>query len=487
MKVNLAGFNFDFNQIKNFSSTIHKLNNCEKLKEQFDKIHFTPESIAAAYARISRSKKPVDILRQDALVEISKSRKSNREIVFEMGHSSIAEHSIFNFDVIGISRYLTEFVQKSRLVSFTEKSQRYVTLKGDFVLPNEIENNSEASKKFRQIIEKQNQAYFTLCDCLEKFYNLQYNSKKAKKIQKKKIETKAKEDARYIISLATKTQFGMTINARNVEKLLKRLYAINLNEANALADKIYNNVKTISPSLIRYTKPSEFDKKRYSTLSENKIEKIKNEIISFPENCDEKILTTLIFRENGNRWKSIFSNVVKMSFEEKKIKFLRYLDGIKSFDSLPREFEIGEFIFQLNISASCFAQLKRHRMSTIISSDYSPENCKHTIPESIVKCGKKKLFENVINETEFFYFWLKKHYPQIKNYILTNSHNRGVLFKFNLRELCHFSRLREDSHSQWEIRKIANEIVSECRKIAPLSTMLICGKDKFEQFYKKHL
>jgi len=44
--------------------------------------------------------------------------------------------------------------------------------------------------------------------------------------------------------------------------------------------------------------------------------------------------------------------------------------------------------------------------------------------------------------------------------------------------------LREDSHAQWEIRELAHEIVSECKKVSPLTTMLICGKDEFEKLYR---
>ena len=52
-----------------------------------------------------------------------------------MGHHSVAEHAVFNFDVIGISRLAMEELEKFRLCSYTEKSQRYITLDKDFVLP----------------------------------------------------------------------------------------------------------------------------------------------------------------------------------------------------------------------------------------------------------------------------------------------------------------------------------------------------------------
>src|SRR5450759_2315587 len=84
MKIILAGYNIDYDLIR-------------ELKEKSAFTHdLTPETISAAYARISRSPKPVDELREIARAEVDKARKSNNNIVFEMGHSSVAEHAVFN-------------------------------------------------------------------------------------------------------------------------------------------------------------------------------------------------------------------------------------------------------------------------------------------------------------------------------------------------------------------------------------------------------
>jgi len=486
LQVKLAGFNIDFDQIKDFSNCLTKSNNLKAIKDKFEKIQFTPETISAAYARISRSQKSVDELRRQSVEDVEKARKSNQKIVFDMGHSSIAEHAVFNFDIIGISRYLTEFVQRTRLASFTEKSQRYVTLHGDYVLPSEIKNDTKIIKKFYEIIEKQNKAYFDLYNDLKEYYQ-QLNHSTDSTISTNSTKLKAKEDARYVLSLATQTQMGMTINARSVERLLKRLYAIPFKEADELADKVYNEVKSIAPSLIKYVNPSEYDRNRYRVNSRYEVRKLasgfQNKLLNYTEDCDDKILATLLFRETGNLWEALFKKVMQMTFQEKKDIILESVKNIASYDSLPREFELADFTFQFNISASCFAQLKRHRMSSIISSDYHPEYG-YTIPGSIIKIGKKDEFEKIIKETERFYFKLSKEYPNIKNYILTNAHHRLVIFKLNLRELCNFARLREDSNAQWEIRELAHEIVTKCQKVAPLTTMLICGKDAFEKVYR---
>jgi hypothetical protein len=90
VKISLAGYNVDADQLG-----YHINDNPQDM---------TPETISAAYARISRSPKPVDVLRQEAVQDVAKARKSNESIVFEMGHGSVAEHAVFNFDIIGVSR-----------------------------------------------------------------------------------------------------------------------------------------------------------------------------------------------------------------------------------------------------------------------------------------------------------------------------------------------------------------------------------------------
>ncbi|MGZ6220476.1 MAG: FAD-dependent thymidylate synthase, partial [Syntrophales bacterium] len=83
MKIILAGYNLDFETIRDF----------QKLRP--DAQDLTPETTSAAYARISRSPKAVDELRAAARQEVERARQSNRNIVFEMGHSSVAEHAVF--------------------------------------------------------------------------------------------------------------------------------------------------------------------------------------------------------------------------------------------------------------------------------------------------------------------------------------------------------------------------------------------------------
>ncbi|HHV36236.1 MAG TPA: FAD-dependent thymidylate synthase, partial [Candidatus Cloacimonetes bacterium] len=137
MKLIVAGYNIDSSLIA-------------ALEDQ----NATPEVISAAYARISRSQKSVEELRKEALVEIEKARKSNENIIFEMGHASIAEHAVYNIDIIGVSRWLTDTIQRSRIASFTEKSQRYVTFRRDYIIPEELKEHPEHLRRYKELSDK---------------------------------------------------------------------------------------------------------------------------------------------------------------------------------------------------------------------------------------------------------------------------------------------------------------------------------------------
>ena len=106
MKVYLAGFNVDTAVLRQLQGGADQRNDV------------TPEVLSAAYARISRDPRPINEIRKDARSEVEKARRSNKTIIFKMGHHSVAEHAVFNLDILGISRLAMEELEKFRLCLF---------------------------------------------------------------------------------------------------------------------------------------------------------------------------------------------------------------------------------------------------------------------------------------------------------------------------------------------------------------------------------
>ncbi|HOW57041.1 MAG TPA: FAD-dependent thymidylate synthase [Smithellaceae bacterium] len=483
MKVILAGYNLD-------NEVINDLKDGTRLTAEL-----TPETISAAYARISRSPKPVNELRREARREVDKARQSNRTIVFAMGHSSVAEHAVFNIDVLGVSRLLVEEIEKFRLCSYTEKSQRYVLFARDYVIPEEV-SQAGLAELFTKTVTAQSDFYQELYNKLRPYVFADNKKLAADPANKSLLEGWAKEDARYAIALAYETQLGMTINARNLELMLRRLAALPLTEAREFAGQLYAATKDIAPSLIRYTEPTNYDR-----LTRLNLRKKSDELFGFyprltdkedvrliyaTPDADIKVLSALLFSSTNLSYIQCSCLAALMRAKDKTAFLKIALENMQAHDAALRELENVDLQFELIMSASCFAQLKRHRMATILAQNYEPA-LGVTIPSAVRAVGMQKKFMSIMHQTIRAYEQIKKAAPGGASYILTNAHRRRVLMKINARELYHIARLRADGHAQWDIRELAEKMLIQARKAMPLTLTLACGKDSFSDAYKNKI
>lgn len=502
MEVLLAGHNMDYDIIR------------EIAVEHPERQDLTPETVAAAYARISRNPRPVNELRTLARGEVEKARASNRNIVFEMGHSSIAEHAVFNLDVLKVSRLLVEEIEKFRLASYTEKSQRYVLFKDDFVIPAEVRKTG-LEKTFTATVLAQNRFYHELYERLRPHVFAQHPELAADPANTLLLEGWAKEDARYIIPLATETQLGMTVNARNLELMIRRLAACPLSEAKEYSRRLYDATQRVAPSLVRYTEPTAYDLETRKALQAQAARIIEKMLVNFPsetlktdngvegravvgdgkpdrfvrlldvtQEADEKVTAALLHSASHLSIAHCREIAARIDREEKESLIKTALRRMKAYDAAPREFEQVGLLFELTISATCFAQVKRHRMASITVQDYDPA-LGVTIPPAVLAIGMEKSFREICTRTEETWDQMRRVAPEAAAYILTNAHRRRVAMRVNARELYHLARVRADRHAQWDIRETAAEMVAEGRKVMPLTLLLASGKDGFDALYTR--
>lgn len=480
MKVFLAGYNIDTDVLR-------------ELTKENPREDATPEVFSAAYARISRDPRSIEEIRKSAREEVEKTRKSNSTIIFKMGHHSVAEHAVFNFDIIGLSRYGMEALENFRLCSYTEKSQRYITLEDDFVIPSEIKG-TDLEDAFVRMIRDQNAMYHKLYAKLKTYVFEQNSELAANPKNENLLEGWAKEDARYITSLATEAQAGLTVNARNLELMLRRFASHPLAEIRELGSSIYAQVKDVAPSIILFHDANDFDQKTYPELntliSEMGIEqKVSREydggsvsLVHYDADGDLHIAASLLSVASTLSYDECYAKVVSMTAEERKAIFKESNKYLQLYDSLVREYEFASLTYDMVISSACFGQLKRHRMSTISTQRYKPE-LGVTIPKAIKAIGMEVDFRDIVRKTNAVYEKVYARFPRVAPYILTNAHQKRVLIRTNVRELYHMSRLREDAHAQWDIREKTALMSHKAHAVMPLACMLLGGKDSFSRVY----
>jgi flavin-dependent thymidylate synthase len=462
----------------------------ERIRSAFSPESFTPETISAAYARISRDPRHVTELRRAARFGVPRARKSNENIIFGLGHASVAEHACCNLDISGISRLACEELQAHRLLSFTEKSQRYITLTADWVLPAEL-SGTRWEVEFQRMIPACFAEYEIFCARLEEYHRRVLGREPGKE-EVRELENRSKQDARYLLPLACATQMGMTANARNIEHVVRDFSDHPLREVRDLGAAIHQAVSDFAPSLVKYTRRGSYPRSNVTDLAaslpprrdlpaDEHVNEPSARLMEATSDGEEKILRALAFahgmsigagtserakpRDTAALWRLVFRDMTEH-------------------DSVPREFEVATLTFEALVSASCFAQLKRHRMMTLLPQPYGPMPG-FVLPSSVREAGLEERYVKAVRACTAQAAELAAQHPPLGPYLLTNAHCRRVLIHLNARELYHLARLRSDHHAQWEIRSLSDQMVAQARAVWPNACALACGKDEFAATYRR--
>src|SRR5919109_5354414 len=206
----------------------------------------SPEGVAAGLARISRDATPLPGVGGGAGKDPGGARRRNANIIYEYGHSSIAEGAVFGVAVQDIPRSLSIDLVSHRLASYTQLSYRYVPVEKvpvQFFLPEEFRSGPRRAI-FDDAIERTSSLYAAIYERMTAHLLATGQSKTESGARRR-----ATEDARYVLPLAQTTQLGMTANARMWAHVITRLLSHALPEGRALGETLKAALQPSAPSL----------------------------------------------------------------------------------------------------------------------------------------------------------------------------------------------------------------------------------------------
>ena len=139
-------------------------------------------------------------------------------------------------------------------------------------------------------------------------------------------------------------------------------------------------------------------------------------------------------------------------------------------------FEHASFTFAIEgVSRALTHQLVRHRVASYSQQSQRYVNAKNfdfIIPPSI-KNNEKALgfyYEHMHATQELYDYYVKElDIPkEDARFVLPNAAETKIIVTMNARELLNFFKVRCCTRAQWEIREMANLMLAEIKKVAPL-------------------
>ncbi|MEY8336449.1 FAD-dependent thymidylate synthase [Lachnospiraceae bacterium 62-35] len=413
-------------------------------------------SIVSAAGRISTTKGCADEIYLDSCNKEQEKNISLIKKILASGHESVLEHISVNLSFNNVSVFVEQFLIEFRLASFTVKSRRYVDFGNmGFILPDFSRYENEIRGDLKQKYEQHMEYLFE-----------EYNFFAEAGIPK--------EDARFVLPYSFKSNFYCTVNARELIKIMNEMVngrGRHYPELVMLGNSLFQQCEEKLPYLKREKKPADVRealKGLYPKLDECDEDRgQKDELVSLlygTEHSEQMICKAAALNQGISGW--YHCNISDSRQQKAMIKEI-----LKQ--SRRRELEQVHFTVCFNkVSLAGVTHLVRHRMQSIIVPEYVNicQYDRYVLPESIVKAGLTKRYQNIYEKTRKVADELNAQglLQPDQVYLLLSGMTIPVITTMNANELCTFIQLRTCNRAQWEIKACADALLKVLRNEYPV-------------------
>jgi thymidylate synthase ThyX len=448
----------------------------------------SPETIAVAFAKTSRSPESF----RDIASELSdeKSAQFHEKWVVGYGHASVAEHAVLHLAIENVSRVAIESIESNRLASYTEKSTRYQKWDTNaFTIPSELENHPLREE------------YVAACRLLFKAYidslapvrklaedRSPRRDKESDEAYDRRIRSQYVDSCRFLLPAAAHANVGMTANARVLENAIRKMRSHPLAEVRAIGEEVKAVARSEVPTLVKYAEPVEYLIETSKALAAIATTSLSTEdplsgaggqgvrdwctLVDYDESGEKKVLAAALYRFGEMSFVQALDHVSSLASSELNQLADALLKKLGRYDIPLRELEHASYTFALIMDQGAYAEFKRHRMMS-----QTPQNltCRlgYAVPKRIVDAGFESQYRQAMENAAAVFDKLHASDPQVAQYIVPNGFNRRVLATFNLREAYAFCQLRAAANAHFSIRRIAQRVTEEIKRVHPLLAKFI--------------
>ena len=397
--------------------------------------------------------------------------------VASMGHLSVIEHSGFTFAIENVSALVEQFLIEFRLASFTVKSRRYVDYsEAGFIVPRILPEPE------LPLFPRLTTSYpYIIPEIGEKGLYRRYISVMQFLFETYRRLTKAgipQEDARFVLPYSFKTNLFFTANAREMMNIISQAIhgrGKNFPEIRWVGERLLEEMQRVLPGIFSnlgnlVEKPAEGDfihklsRERNLTRSEEREPTV--ELLSYTPDPERVVFTAAVMEKSLGDTETIRNLYTKELFES-------VLDSVLC-SLRERALEQASFCFRIRgISLPALTHITRHRMhSPVIPSLTDVGKSRNFVIPETIKRRKEllRLYKEAFRRSEGLYEkFLASGVPkETAVYTYLSGNTTEIITTMNARELYHFFGLRTCNRAQWEIKAVAEKMLTLVKEVAPI-------------------
>lgn len=412
-----------------------------------------------------------------------KARAFHEKWVVGYGHASVAEHAVVHLALENVSIVASKIIEDLRLGSFTEKSTRYVVFdRNSFVdLP---VLGDELTPIYRKTCENLFSTYLELMPAVTQALEERVSrGSMTEGAYAAAIRAQACDLLRGLLPAGTRTNIGLSANARALEGLLSKMFSSPLLEVRALAASMHRASLTVVPTLVKYAKENPY-RMTLRDVVQDKLRTIYDpgpwdafatnvvgqpvRLVHHDKDALERVALALAYdgSEPVVHVRGIIEALKHATRAEREGILRAALARRGPHDPACRAFEATSMTFELLLDYGAYRDLQRHRMLTPSTQRLTCRLGFET-PMELSEFGFASTYARAMIDTVDAWERIEKHFPLEAQYAVPLGFRVRTLWTLNLREAIHVVELRSAKQGHASYRRIAQAMYRTLLHVHP--------------------
>jgi len=426
----------------------------------------------------------------DATVGLARAEQLYERVFFEYGDDSVAQLGGVHLACEQASNLLTKVLERGRLMSYMEKSTRYVAY--DTRLPSgryryyrspEI-LASPLGARYVGDMDRMFDAYAQLLPVLYEWFSRRHPREDGVSdfAHRQAVKAKAFDTLRGLLPSAATSNLGIYGSGQGYEALLLRMRAHPLPEARDYADLMLTELRKVIPSWVRRVDVADRGSawSAYMSQNESAMSDLAEAVIGgapaaharlprgtgptvklvdWDPDAEVKLVTAMLYPYTHLSEEELAARVSKMTGPQRREVMAKYAgDRLNRRHRPGRALERSSYRFDVVSDYGAFRDLQRHRLLTIEWQGLTPY-LGYTMPEAVAAAGGAELYEEAMARSASLYEALGEQFGStVAAYAVTLAHRVRYSVQMNAREAMHMLELRTTPQGHPEYRRVCQNM-----------------------------
>jgi thymidylate synthase ThyX len=464
-----------------------------------------PEVVKGAlFARYSRSGKSLrrlfldefvgdlDIsgdLSVDATVGLARAEQLYDRVFYEYGDDSVAQLGGVHLACEQVSNVLTKILEWGRLMSYMEKSTRYVAY--DARLPNGRYRyyrdgqilESPLGARYVGDMDRLFDAYAELLPVLTSHFASRHPKAEGDSdlVWRQAVRAKAFDALRGVLPAGACSNLGIYGSGQGYEALLIRMRAHPLPEARAYAELMLAELRKVIPSWVKRVDAPDRGQAHsaYLESTDRAMQDLADrllggadqtpaplkggpprvELVDWDPEGEVKVVAAMLYPYTHRPESEVRALVEAMTVEDRLAVARRYTGERTNRRHRPgRALERTGYRFDVISDYGAFRDLQRHRLLTVEWQDLTPGHG-YTMPAAVAEAGAADRYEAAMARSAALWEVLAERFrPSQAAYAVALAFRIRYAMQFNAREAMHILELRTTPQGHPEYRQVCQQM-----------------------------